>query len=119
MLEEFGDKGLLGDSFPCEIDIAGGGSELDFLVQYIADVSGHIFHRMAEREASARGAALCAWMFGKRDAEVSALNTASPIKSYRCENPERRRRYLMWQRMEKDVLNRTLPVQAEIESSQI
>jgi hypothetical protein len=74
---------------------------------------------MAEREASARGAALCAWMFGKRDAEVSALNTASPIKSYRCENPERRRRYLMWQRMEKDVLNRTLPVQAEIESSQI
>jgi glycerol kinase len=119
MLEEFADKGLLGDSFPCEIDIAGGGSEVDYLVQYVADVSGHIFHRMAEREASARGAALCAWMHEKRDADISKLNTESPVKTYHCENPARRRRYMMWQRMEFDVLNKSLPPHAEIEEQKV
>jgi hypothetical protein len=33
MLEEFSEKDLLGDRFPAEIDIAGGGSELDLVGQ--------------------------------------------------------------------------------------
>jgi sugar (pentulose or hexulose) kinase len=115
MLDEFSDKGLLGENFPCEIDIAGGGSDLDYLVQYIADVSGHMFHRMSEREASARGAALCAWMYGKNEADIASLNTEEPVKTYSCENPERRRRYMMWQRMEADVLSKSLPPHAEVE----
>lgn len=115
MIEEFHDKGLLGDVFPAEIDIAGGGSELDYLMQYIADVSGHVLHRMRERDASARGAALCAWMHAHNTSDISALNQEHPSKTYRCVNPERRRRYMMWQRMEFDVLNRSLPAHAEIE----
>lgn len=115
MLEEFGDKGLLGEGFPAEIDIAGGGSELDYLMQYIADVSGHVLHRMGEREASARGAALCAWMHTHNSSDISALNQEHSIKTYRCVNPERRRRYMMWQRMEFDVLNQSLPAHAEVE----
>jgi glycerol kinase len=115
MLEEFQDKGLFGDVFPAEIDIAGGGSEVDYLMQYIADVSGYVLHRMRERDASARGAALCAWMQPHNTSDISVLNQENPSKTYRCVNPERRRRYMMWQRMEFDVLNRSLPAHAEIE----
>jgi glycerol kinase len=115
MLEEFADKGLLGEPFPAELDIAGGGSELDYLMQYISDVSGHVLHRMSEREAGARGAALCAWMYRHQSTDIAGMNQDRPQKTYRCENPERRRRYMMWQRMECDVLQQTLPPHAEIE----
>jgi sugar (pentulose or hexulose) kinase len=116
MIEEFADKGLLGEKFPAELDVAGGGSELDYLIQYIADVSGHVLHRLPTRDAGARGAALCAWMSCMGQFDAHALNTDEPEKSYRCESPDRRQRYLMWQRMEQDVLNKTLPPNATIES---
>ncbi len=115
MLEEFADKGLLGDAFPAELDVAGGGSELDYLMQYIADVSGHIFHRLKGRDASARGAALCAWMATAGRFHAHELNNEVPAKTYRCAGPERRQRYLLWQRMEQDVLNDALPAHAVVE----
>jgi glycerol kinase len=114
MLEEFADKGLLGEG-ACEIDLAGGASELDYLIQYIADVSGHTFHRLAVREASARGAALAAWMATRGRPDAFPLNSDEPVKTYHCQEPERRRRYLMWQRMEQDVLRNSLPPHAVIE----
>lgn len=115
MLEEFADKGLLGDEFPAELDLAGGGSELDYLIQYIADVSGHTFHCLKARDATARGAALCAWMASMSRFHAYELNNEEPEKSYRCESPERRQRFLLWQRMEQDVLNNNLPSHATIE----
>jgi glycerol kinase len=115
MLEEFADKGLLGEVFPAELDVAGGGSELDYLIQYIADVSGHILHRLKAKDASARGAALCAWMATNGQFYAHELNNEEPEKTYRCENPERRQRYILWQRMEQDVLNDSLPPHATVE----
>jgi glycerol kinase len=115
VIEEFSDKGLLGEQFPAQIDLAGGASELDYLMQYIADVSGHTFHKLPAREAGARGAALAAIMSVSPRIDVGALNDVAPLKTYRCVDPDRRKRYLMWQRMEQDVLNKRLPAQAEVE----
>jgi sugar (pentulose or hexulose) kinase len=53
MLEEFAEPKLLAETYPAEIDVAGGGSELDYLCQYISDVSGHTLTRVALRAARA------------------------------------------------------------------
>jgi len=115
MIEEFADKGLLPGAASSEIDVAGGGSELDYLLQYIADVSGHTLHRRGAKEASARGAALCAWMqiYGKESA--ANLNNEPDECTYRSCDSSRRMRYLKWQRLELDIRNGTLPPQAEVE----
>lgn len=116
MLEEFSDKKLLGDTFPAEINVAGGGSELDYLLQYIADVSGHTLCRLKTREAGARGAALSAWMHLNSEFDAASLNSSEELaRAYRCQTPERRKRFLMWQKLEQDILNKRLPAQAEIE----
>jgi len=116
MLEEFSEKDLLGEKFPAEIDIAGGGSELDYLMQYIADVSGHTLRRFAAREAGARGAALAAMISARGKGEFRDYNTEPPERLFVCERPERRKRYLMWQRLEHDVLHNTLPAHAQVEA---
>jgi len=115
MLEQFAEKEMLGEVFPAQIDLAGGGSELDYLVQYIADVSGHSFHRLSAREAGSRGAALAAMISVQGREDTCAFNMEPSTKVFVCENPERRKRYLIWQRMEQDVLKNTLPPHAEIE----
>lgn len=114
MIEEFSDKGILESS--SEIFTAGGGSELDFLLRYISDVSGRTVHRLAMREATARGAAFAA--------RASLLGFEEPygpapeevVTTYQPTNPDRRRRYLQWQRLEQDVLNNRLPAHAEVET---
>jgi glycerol kinase len=115
MLSEFSDKGLLGTQGPAEIDVAGGGSELDYLMQYVADVSGHTLYRLPTREAGARGAGLAAWMSTYSKPNADTFNNASPTKIFSCENPERRKRYLMWQRMEQDIMRTQIPSSAEVE----
>lgn len=115
MIEEFEEKGVLGSGVDGEIVVTGGGSELDFLLQYISDISGRTLHRMKTREATARGAALGAMVHGGEIASIRALTQESPQRTYRSEHPERRKRYLMWQKLEQDILNRGLPVHAEIE----
>lgn len=115
MLEEFSDKGLLGEGSTAEIDVAGGGSELPYLMQYVSDVTGHTLHKYKEREAGARGAAIGAWMFEHPEERECPLSGNEVATVFRCENPERRKRYLMWQRLEQDVLRKSLPPSAEIE----
>jgi len=115
MIEEFEEKGLLGSGIDGEIVVTGGGSELDFLLQYISDISGRTLHRMKTREATARGAALGAMVAGGELDTIHALNQEAPQRTYRAERPDRRRRYMMWQRLEQDTLNRRLPSQADIE----
>jgi sugar (pentulose or hexulose) kinase len=115
MLSEFSEKGLLGTDGSAEIDVAGGGSELNFLMQYVADVSGHTLHRLPAREAGARGAALAAWMSTHSQPHAHALNSDAPTKIFTSSNPERRKRYLMWQRMEQDVARNQIPASAEVE----
>jgi glycerol kinase len=115
MLGEFSDKGLLGEGASAEIDVAGGGSDLEYLMQYIADVSGHTLYRLPARDAGARGAALAAWMSTYAQPDAHAINNVPPTRVFRCENPERRKRYLMWQRMEQDVVRNQIPASAEVE----
>lgn len=113
MIEEFMDKKLLGETSPPEVDVAGGGSEIDYLLQYIADVSGVTLHRRGAREAGARGAALCALMQAKTVSDPVSFNGEPDEKAYRCERFERRKRYQMWLRLEQDTMRGTLPPQAE------
>lgn len=115
MIEECADKGLFGERFPAEINVAGGGSGSHYLMQYIADVSGYILHRLDARDAGTRGAAMAAWMSVYDRSEPDQVISEDQSITFRCINPERRRRYLVWLRMEQDVLNRSLPAHAEIE----
>jgi sugar (pentulose or hexulose) kinase len=115
MIEECAEKGLLGERFPAEIDVAGGGSASDYLMQYVADVSGHLLHRRDARDAGARGAAIAAWMSVYAQGEPQQLASTGGTVTFTCVNPDRRKRYMSWLRMEQDVLRRTLPAHAEIE----
>lgn len=115
MIEECAEKGLLGERFPAEIDVAGGGSASDYLMQYVADVSGHLLHRRDDRDAGARGAAIAAWMSVYAQGEPQQLASTGGTTTFTCVNPDRRKRYMSWLRMEQDVLRRTLPAHAEIE----
>jgi hypothetical protein len=47
--------------------------------------------------------------------DASSLNAEQPERTYRCERPERRKRFLMWQKLEQDILQKRLPPQAEVE----
>jgi glycerol kinase len=114
MIEECSEKGLLGERFPAEIDVAGGGAGSDYLMQYIADVSGHILYRSDARDAGAKGAAMAAWMSVYGQGDPQALLNLGREDIFQCKTPERRKRYLAWLRMEQDVLNRTLPAHAEV-----
>lgn len=115
VIEECAEKCLLGERFPAEIDVAGGGSDVEYLMQYVADITGHTLNRLVTREAGARGAALAALSSVHPNIDIRKLNRAEVLKTYRCIDPDRRKRYLMWQRMEQDVLNKRLPGHAEIE----
>lgn len=115
MIEEFADKGLLGPDINNEIVVTGGGSDLDYLLQYLADITGRTLHRMKVREATARGAALAAIMQKHNLTSARDLTAEAPAKSYRTENPDRRRRFLMWCKLEQDLLNKALPPHAEVE----
>ena len=115
LIEEFQDKELLGPDTNNEIVVTGGGSELDYLLQYISDVSGRTLHRMPTREATSRGAALAALMYTRRLDSTRAHTDEAPRKSYQPTLPERRRRYLMWQKMEQDLFNGTLAPGVDLE----
>ena len=115
MIEEFQDKGLLGPDTNNEIVVTGGGSEADYLLQYISDVSSRVLHRMPTREATARGAALAALVYAKGLPSTRDFTKEAPRKSYQPTNPERRRRYLMWQKMEQDLFQGNLAKGAELE----
>jgi glycerol kinase len=116
MIEEFQDKGLLGPVKNNEFIVTGGGSELDYLLQYISDITGRTLHRMKTREATARGAALAALMMANGLADSKAFTQEVAEKTYSPERADRRRRYLMWQKLEQDVFNKHLPPHAEVES---
>ncbi len=115
MIEEFQDKGLLGPQENHEIVVTGGGSELDYLLQYISDVCRRTLHRMPTREATARGAALSALVYANNLPTTRAFTKELARKSYSPNTPERRRRYLMWQKMEQDLFNNALPPNVEVE----
>jgi len=115
MIEEFHDKGLLGPDENNEIVVTGGGSELDYLLQYISDVSGRTLHRMPTREATARGAALAALIYTEKRPTTREFTSEPPRKSYQAVHSERRRRYMMWQKLEHDLLHGLLPSTLEIE----
>lgn len=115
MIEEFQDKGLLGPLENNEIVVTGGGSELDYLLQYISDVCGRTLHRMPTREATACGAAISALIYTNNLPTTREFMKEPPRKTYQATTPERRRRYLMWQKMEQDLFNGALSPQADVE----
>ncbi len=116
MIQEFQEKGLLGPDTHNEIVVTGGGSELDYLLQYVSDISGRVLHRMPTREATSRGAALASLLYMKGFTSTRPFTKEAPRKSYHPSHPERRRRYLAWQKLEHDLLHGTLMPGVEVES---
>ena len=115
MFDELYEKGYF-DKLECkEIDVAGGGSELTYLLQYLADCTGMTFNQLPQREATARGVALCARISAEGTFDIRPYNQSTPLRQFIPENPDRKRRYLMWQKLENDTLNDTLPPHAYIE----
>lgn len=115
MMEEFRDKGLLGPGENNEIVVTGGGSELDYLLQYISDVSGRTLHRMRTREATARGAALTALVYAEKRSSTREFTKEPPRKSYHPTNTERCGRYIKWQKLEHDLFHGLVPDTVEVE----
>jgi glycerol kinase len=116
MIEECHEKGLFGESFPIEIDLSGGGSASEYLTRYIADVSGHTLRKIVEaRDVGAFGAACAAWSATYPQHDIKNFVAEERVTLYPCQNPERRRRYLAWLRMEQDALKGALPPHAEID----
>jgi glycerol kinase len=117
MLEQFAEKGLLGERYPAQIDLVGSVSSISYLSQYVADVSGHVVSCLGASDyLSARGAAFAAWHSVYPASEVSRVVTSSRdrCEEYRCIEPERRRRYLAWVRLEQDLLRGSLPEWVEV-----
>jgi glycerol kinase len=115
MFEEMRDKGVFRELEGLHVNVAGGGSKLSYLLQYIADCTGVTFHPIGEREATARGAAVAAQRShsGKyKNGTSECQENSTPVT---CVDRERKKRYLMWQRLEGDLLRDTLPSHAEIE----
>lgn len=94
--------------------VAGGGSEVDYLLQYIADCGNIEFHRLSDKQATARGAALAALMAKIPKVSLSDLNKEVPSKVFKPIDPSRRRRFLGWQRLEREVLAGTIPQRARV-----
>jgi sugar (pentulose or hexulose) kinase len=116
MIEECHEKGLFGESFPIEIDLSGGGAASEYLTRYIADVSGHTLKRIVEaRDVGAFGAACAAWSGVYPQGDLKNFVAEERVVTYSCQNPDRRKRYLAWLRMEQDTLKKSLPPHAEIE----
>jgi glycerol kinase len=115
MFDELHEKGYFQSLEGQQVDVAGGGSELSYLLQYLADCTGMTFNQLPDREATARGAALCARISDEGTFDVRPYNQSKPLRKFIPDNPERKRRYLMWQKLENDTLNDTLPPHAHIE----
>lgn len=116
MLEQFAEKSLLGERYPARIDLVARVSSLSYLLQYIADVSGHVVSYLGGSDyLSAKGAAFAAWHSVYPTSEVSRVATlVDGSIEYRCIEPERRRRYLAWVRLEQDLLRGALPGWVEL-----
>lgn len=78
------------------IPVSGGLSDLDFLMQYIADVSGVELARLGSREASARGAAIASMQSFQRTFSRVALPRPQISRTFRRENEEARMRFQQW-----------------------
>ena len=70
---------------------------------------------MPVRDATARGAAISALVHSNNLTSTREFTKETPRKSYSPTTPDRRCRYLMWQKMGQDMLTRALPPQSEIQ----
>ena len=74
-----------------------------------------MLYSLDERDAGARGTAMAARMSVYSQGGPDGIVSQGSSSMFTCPQPERRKRYLAWLRMEQDVLKRTLPAHAEIE----
>jgi len=116
LFEELDSKGLFGEEKkPVTLDVAGGGGEFPYLLQYLSDCSGITLQRLPDREAGARGAALAALVSQQGNFEIEKYNSRESVETYKPINTERRKKYLVWQRLERDVLDDKLPPHVLVE----
>lgn len=104
MLEEFVEKELLDTSSNNMIIVSGGVSANDYLLQYVADVSGYSLRRNLDTEATARGAALASMMYTEALTAPASTHQTVPPTIFSPRDPERRDGFMKWQLFRRDVL---------------
>lgn len=89
---------------------SGGLSEMDFLLQFIADCSGYRILRMGSREATARGAAISAIMSAGRSDNPAGLNVEAPERVFDPHQSQATKKLEMWLELKRHALEgRVLP----------
>jgi glycerol kinase len=104
MLEELHEKGLLEEAKKTAIEVSGGVSEGEYLLQYIADVSGYALRCRPENEATAIGAALASMFYTLDLTYVPTIHTKQAPAVFLPKDSTRRKGFLVWQRLRRDVL---------------
>lgn len=99
----FREFGLL-PNVPHQLLVAGGISQLDYLVQYLASVTDYSMAISDEQEATARGAALGAMrLLGAID-EFRSVNTMAPAKVMDPMVSHSKRRFAMWRELQMRIV---------------
>ena len=104
MLEEFAEKELLDTTPNGIIAVSGGVSANDYLLQYVADVSGYSLRRNLDTEATARGAALASMMYTEASTAPAGTHKIDSPTIFSPRDPERRGGFMKWQLFRRDVL---------------
>ncbi len=91
--------------------VSGGLSDLDFLMQHIADTSGVELTRLASREASARGAAIAAMHSASRSRARGAFPRSRESKLFKPSVSTANERFGRWQRLREQVLAGEAPAE--------
>lgn len=104
MLEELQAKGLLEEAKKTAIEVSGGVSAGEYLLQYIADVSGYTLRCRQENEATAIGAALASMFYTLDLTYVPTIHTEQAPRVFSPQDSTRRKGFLVWQRLRRDVL---------------
>ena len=104
MLEEFTEKKLLDNAPNGMITVSGGVSANDYLLQYIADISGYSLIRRLDTEATARGAALASMMYTEALTAPASTHQIDPPTIFSPRDPDRREGFMKWQLFRRNVL---------------
>jgi glycerol kinase len=97
-----------------ELNVSGGGSDVSYLLQYIADCANVTVRKFDDREATARGAALLSLARGDDIDDLVAMNSHRSMQSFEPKHIERREKYLKWKKLRSEILAGRIPPMAKV-----
>lgn len=98
---------LTREHFP--LAVAGGLSDLDYLMQYIADVSGVELSRLSSREATARGAALASMYSVNKAKNRTSIPRHPEKRLFKPTQSSAKERFARWRDLRQQVTHGEVP----------